>query len=93
MKQPPRVRVRLFHELRSIIGQSELEIEASTINDVFDSLIRKEQGLKAILYDSNGHLRGYTLIYVNNKVLNPPDLFRKLNDGDLILLIPPAAGG
>jgi MoaD family protein len=88
-----KVRVRLFHELRSQLGQSEIEIEAATLKDVVQSLINMRGAMKNLLFDSHGKLRGYTLFYVNNSVLNPPDLARKLNDGDLILLVPPAAGG
>lgn len=87
------MKVRLFHELRSYLGQSELEIEASTLNDVLELLIHRQNSVKEILFDSKGNLRGYTLFYVNNKVQNPPDLSMKLNDGDLVLLVPPAGGG
>jgi MoaD family protein len=88
-----KVRVRLFHELRNQLGQSEIEIEAATLRDVVQSLINMHSAVKNLLFDSHGKLRGYTLFYVNNTVLNPPDLARKLNDGDLVLLVPPAAGG
>lgn len=88
-----RVKVRLFHELRDQVGESEIEIEATTMNDVVQSLIKKQSTVKDLLFDSQGRLRGYILFYVNNAVLNPPDLARKLNDGDLVLLVPPAAGG
>jgi len=88
-----KVRVRLFHELRNQLGQSEIEIEAATLKDVVQSLINMHSAVKNLLFDSHGKLRGYTLFYVNNTVLNPPDLARKLNDGDLVLLVPPAAGG
>lgn len=88
-----KVRVRLFHELRNQLGQSEIEIEAATLKDVVQSLINMRSAMKNLLFDSHGKLRGYTLFYVNNSVLNPPDLARKLNDGDLVLLVPPAAGG
>lgn len=88
-----KVRVRLFHELRNQLGQSEIEIEAATLKDVVQSLINMHSAVKNLLFDSRGKLRGYTLFYVNNTVLNPPDLARKLNDGDLVLLVPPAAGG
>jgi len=33
------------------------------------------------------------MFYINNTAQNPPELPRKLNDGDLILLVPTAAGG
>jgi len=88
-----KVRVRLFHELRNQLGQSEIEIEAATLKDVVQSLINMHSSVKNLLFDSQGRLRGYTLFYVNNSVLNPPDLGRKLNDGDVVLLVPPAAGG
>jgi MoaD family protein len=88
-----KVKVRLFHELRMELGKSELEIEATTLNDVVRSLINLRSGVKDLLFDSHGALRRYTLFYVNQTVVDPPDLARKLNDGDLVLLVPPAAGG
>ena len=90
---PPKVRVRLFHELRETVGQSELEIDANTLSDVVESLINRQGSLKELFFDSKGFLRGYILFYLNNRVQNPPNLATKLNNGDLVLLIPPAAGG
>lgn len=60
---------------------------------MLQSLIDKHSSLRELLFDSEGNIRRHILLYVNNAVQNPPDLSRKLNDGDLILLIPPAAGG
>ncbi len=88
-----KVKVRLFHELRASVGESEIELEADTLNDVVKSLIKKNGAVKDLLFDSQGQLRAYIQFYVNNSVQNPPDLSRKLNDGDLVLLVPPAAGG
>ena len=88
-----RVKVRLFHELRASVGESEIELQANTLNEVVQTLIDRSGAVKDLLFDSQGQLRGYTLFYVNNMVQNPPDLSRKLNDGDLVLLVPAAAGG
>ena len=88
-----RVKVRLFHELRASVGESEIELQANTLNEVVQTLINRSGAVKDLLFDCHGQLRGYTLFYVNNMVQNPPDLSRKLNDGDLVLLIPAAAGG
>ena len=75
------------------MGDSEIELEADTLNDVVKSLINRNSVVKDLLFDSKGQLRSYVLFYINNSVQNPPELSRKLNDGDLILLVPPAAGG
>ncbi len=88
-----KVKVRLFHELRAIVGETEIELEADTLNDVIQWLINKDNLVRDLLFDSQDRLRGYALFYVNNAVQKPPDLSRKLNDGDLVLLVPPAAGG
>jgi MoaD family protein len=93
MDMGSKVKVRLFHELRNQLGESEITLEATTLNDVVQSLVDKQNAVKDLLFDSHGRLRGGILFYVNNTVSNPPDLARKLNDGDLILLVPPAAGG
>ena len=79
--------------MRSTFGQSELELQVNTLNDVVNLLIAKDQSVKGLFFDSNGKLRSYTMVYVNNAAQNPPELARKLNDGDLILLVPTAAGG
>jgi molybdopterin converting factor small subunit len=88
-----KVKVRLFHELRTSIGESEVEFQADTLNQVIEGLIHRNGAVKDILYDPEGHLRGYVLFYINNVVQNPPEMSRKLNDGDLVLLVPAAAGG
>jgi molybdopterin synthase sulfur carrier subunit len=88
-----KVKVRLFHELRSTLGQSEIELEANTLSDVVESLISTDQSVKDLFFDTHGKLRSYTMFYINNTPQTPPELTRKLNDGDLILLVPTAAGG
>ena len=88
-----RVKVRLFHELRSALGGSEMELQADTLGDVVDSLIGKEQSVRGLFFDAAGKLRSYTMVYINNTAQNPPELAKKLKDGDLILLVPTAAGG
>jgi len=88
-----RVKVRLFHELRTALGESELELEADTVGDLIESLISRKNSLRELIFDSNGKIRPYTTFYINNTAQNPMDFSRKLNDGDLVLLVPTAAGG
>lgn len=88
-----RVTVRLFHELRTSLGQSEIQLQADTLNDVIQSLIAKSEAVRDVIFDQHGKLRGYTTFYINNAAVNPPNLTRKLKDGDLVILVPTAAGG
>ena len=90
---PTKVKVRVFHELRTTLGQGELELEANTLGDVVASLISRNDSIKEVIFDSKGKIRAYTIFYVNNTAQNPPDFSRKLKDGDLVLLVPTAAGG
>jgi molybdopterin converting factor small subunit len=90
---PTKVKVRVFHELRTTLGQSELELEAKTLGDVVVSLISRKNSVRELIFDSHGKIRADTTFYVNNSAQSPPDFSRKLNDGDIILLVPTAAGG
>ena len=75
------------------MGQSEIELEANTLTEMLQSLIDRHAGLRDLLFDSKGNIQRHILIYVNNVVQKSSEFSRKLNDGDLILLVPPAAGG
>jgi MoaD family protein len=90
---PSKVTVRLFHELRTALGESEIEVEADTIGDLIASLISRKNTVREVIYDSKGKVRAYTTVYINNAAQNPTDFSQKLNDGDLVLLVPTAAGG
>jgi molybdopterin synthase sulfur carrier subunit len=76
-----------------MVGQSELDLEANTLHELLLSLINRCESVKDFIFDSQGQLRKYLMFYVNNMIQNPPDLSQKLNDGDLVLLVPAAAGG
>jgi molybdopterin converting factor small subunit len=76
-----------------MVGQSELELEANTLDEVLMSLINTSKSVKDLIFDSQGQLRRYMMLYVNNIIQNPPNLSQKLNDGDLVLLVPAPSGG
>ncbi len=89
------VKVRLFFELMNIAGKSEIERRASNLRELIESLSEEfgEQFYSAI-YDQKGEPREHFLVYVNDKHINyrdNPSL--PLNDGDVVLLIPPVGGG
>jgi molybdopterin converting factor small subunit len=75
------------------MGQSEMELEVNTLGDVIESLISRDNSAKELFFDAHGKLRSYITFYINNMAKNPPDLSQKLNDKDLVILVPTAAGG
>ncbi|MGC8661095.1 MAG: MoaD/ThiS family protein [Nitrososphaeria archaeon] len=89
------VKVRLFFELMNIAGKSEIERRASNLDELIKSLSREFGGqFFEAIYDQKGVPREHFLVYVNDKHINyrdNPSL--PLNDGDVVLLIPPVGGG
>jgi molybdopterin converting factor small subunit len=75
-----------------VAGVGELEVEADTVLNLLREL-QNRFGYRAhdLIFDEKGKIRPYTLVYVNN-TLND-DLNHGLNEGDMVLLIPPAGGG
>jgi len=70
-----------------------MELDVATLGDVVESLISTDSSTKELFFDTHGKLRAYITFYVNNSAHNPPDLSQKLKDGDLVILVPTAAGG
>jgi molybdopterin converting factor small subunit len=83
----------MFHELRTTVGTGEIQLEATKLGDVAVWLTTEYPTLKEVLFDEKGKPRSYALYYVNNKLVNPVDLQRQLAEGDIVLVVPPAAGG
>ncbi len=76
-----RVRVRLFARLREELGKKEIELEARTVGDV----------VKALKIPDSCKV----LIAVNHRLIDVSDakLRAKLEDGDVVDLMPPFSGG
>jgi len=88
------VKVRLFHQLRTIEGKGEIEVTADTLGELLRILSRK-YGASAwnMLFDTEGDLRDYAFVYINKTLQKPLDMSVPLKDGDVILIIPPVSGG
>lgn len=90
----PEVKVRLFQELKRIFGKSELCFRARSIKDLLSLLVEERPEARDILYDVKGNLRDYVAIYRNNViVVNPFDEDAALQEGDILLIVPPITGG
>ena len=87
------VNVRLFANLREIVGQPHLALEAGTIRDVLVALQAEHPALRSLLCD-DGEVRSYITILVNGKNIREMEaLATILSDGDEVAIFPPVSGG
>mgnify|MGYP001095705123 CR=1 FL=1 len=89
------VTVRIPTPLRRVTnGQNKLEMDASTLSVMIDSLEASYPGFKERLIDENGDLRYFVNIYLNGEdVRFLQGLETSTNSGDEISIVPAVAGG
>ncbi len=89
------VTVRIPTPLRRMTnGQSKLEMDASTLSVMIDSLEASYPGFKERLIDENGDLRYFVNIYLNGEdVRFLQGLDTSTSSGDEISIVPAVAGG
>ncbi len=77
------VRVKLFANLREIVGKNEVIVGADTVGELLDKLLRMYPQLKPYM--------SYTTVVVN--CVQVKSLDHKLKDDDVVALLPPFSGG
>ncbi|MCX4474583.1 MoaD/ThiS family protein [Micromonospora sp. NBC_01655] len=91
----PVVTVKLpaaFHALTG--GRRQLSVEGDTIREVLTGLDRAVPGVLERLVDQNGAMKRYVNVYLNdNDIRSLDDLDTKVEEDDLIWIIPAVAGG
>lgn len=91
-----RIVVKSFAGLRDIMEkETGLELAAgTTISGLLEILCGKYEGLYKELYDPGGSLKNYVNILKNGRnVYFLDNLNTVVEDGDIITLFPPVAGG
>jgi MoaD family protein len=90
-----KVKVVLYGTLASIAGEKEIEVDASPIKKVLHALTAKfGEDLNRRLFDTHGNPRRFLNIYVNGRDMRFLDkLETKLEEGDVVTLIPAVSGG
>jgi molybdopterin synthase sulfur carrier subunit len=87
------VSVRLFANLREIVGNPRLVFEASTIREVLATLRSEHPALQPLLCE-DGEVRPYITILINGKNIRDMEaLATSLSDGDEVAIFPPVSGG
>jgi len=89
----PKIKVRLFANLREYTGAKELELEAGTVKESFEILCKKFPGLENMIFKGE-NIRPYMNIFVNGKNISELNgLGTALNSDDEIAIFPPVSGG
>ena len=84
-------RVKLFANFREAAGVREVEVEASSVGELLEKLVKQFPKLEELFYEK-GELRDYVNIMVNGKNVRG-DLSYPLNEEDEVAIFPPVSGG
>jgi len=89
------VLVRIPTPLQKLAGdKAELNVEATTLQQVIDQLASQNDEFKSRLLDDSGQLRRFVNVYVNEEdVRFLQKLDTPLKDGDEVSIVPAIAGG
>ena len=89
------VKVRIPTPLQKLTaGQAEIEMEASTIQNLMEALEKKYPGQKDRLCDEAGKIRRFVNVYVNEEDIRfLAQENSVLKTGDDVSIVPAIAGG
>ena len=83
--------VRLRGQLEKLAGgESELDVEAGTVNELLTQLEQDHSGLEGWILDERGVLRRHINVFVNGE---PADADTELAAKDKIEILPAISGG
>ena len=75
-------------------NQSDLQVDASTVQETLQKLDGLFPGLKAFILNESSELRRYVNVFVNGKDIRSGDgIMTKLREGDHVMIVPAVAGG
>lgn len=70
-----------------------IEVKGRTVADCIDQLEIQFPGIKQQLCDEQGQLQALYAILMNSESLNPRELTRPVEDGELLTILPLLGGG
>ncbi len=89
----PKIKVRLFANLREYAGAKELELEVETVKESLEKLCKKFPGLENMIFEGE-NIRPYMNVFLNGRNISELNgLGTALNPDDEIAIFPPVSGG
>ncbi len=82
--------VKLYANLRKLVGTREVSVSGETLRNALEDLIRQHPALGNRLLEGDG-LRPYVIVTLNGQ--NLVSLDAALTEQDVIAVFPPIAGG
>jgi sulfur-carrier protein len=88
------ITVKIPTQLRAATGgESEVDVEGSTVGEVLDNVFDEHDGLRERI-TQNGDLRRFVNVYVSGEDIRFQDgLDTRISDGDEVTILPAVAGG
>jgi adenylyltransferase/sulfurtransferase len=90
-----RVSVRLPSLLRHFAsGSGDVPIEAETVDEALDQLVRLHPSLRERILASDGRVRSAVRVFLNSRdVRDLDERSRTLHSGDVLMIVPAISGG
>ncbi len=89
------IEIRLPTALRAFADKQEkITVDAKNVGEALEQLFSKHERLRQQLMSSDGKLRSFVNVYVNDDdARDKQGLATTIRDGDTILIVPAIAGG
>lgn len=89
------LKILLPTALRHLVGnQDEIELSGGTIGEILNGLVQRYPELKTHLFTSDGKLRNFVNVYVNDDdVRYLQEEQTTVKEGDVVSIVPSIAGG
>ncbi len=89
----PKIKVKLFANIREFTGTKELEVDTGTVSDVLKNLNEKFPGFEKMIFEDE-KIKPYVNVFLNGKnVLDLDGLETELHTNDELAIFPPVSGG
>src|SRR5262249_22990618 len=89
------VKVLIPTPLRPYTGhQSSVTVDGGTVSEAVADLVRRHDGIRKHLLDTDGQIRSFVNVYVNeDDIRHLSGTATQLSDRDVITIVPSVAGG